>query len=440
MMKKTGFRSFLLTILVILSIVLSYFIWKGQPDYEAINVKEVEKTTIDKTMTTSQVFKPYKLVVNSNGNNYQSLNESLLNEIMAQGKAFSFSEVVLANKKNSEEYEKVVHKNGTIEIVFPNNIPFSIFSQIFQVEGDGIESAFFNRIVLDINNTDTGLHSVYFANDDQENIYQSSLQNKDIDKIEKIIKKNQKKLTQNNKLILNKRNMFLSSEETKLNRKKYIIDSLEINLFTSALFQDSGTVKSEGNTYTDGSSVIEMDTDNKVLEYVNPSQERTNPEDLSSAKRAGLIQDSFNFINDHAGWTGDGSYYFTGYTGESATTNFSLFIDNLQVYNENGMADISVTEGLEAVYKYMRPFFRLDTDVPGEKKEVTLPSSYSVYKQLSANPNVKAEEIEDIVPGYHMTRSESSGMNRIVTLEPTWLYKYHDKWFIFQPETKKEGQ
>ncbi|MBC1955504.1 transcriptional regulator [Listeria welshimeri] len=440
MMKKTGFRSFLLTILVILSIVLSYFIWKGQPDYEAINVKEVEKTTIDKTMTTSQVFKPYKLVVNSNGNNYQSLNESLLNEIMAQGKAFSFSEVVLANKKNSEEYEKVVHKNGTIEIVFPNNIPFSIFSQIFQVEGDGIESAFFNRIVLDINNTDTGLHSVYFANDDQENIYQSSLQNKDIDKIEKIIKKNQNKLTQNNKLILNKRNMFLSSEETKLNRKKYIIDSLEINLFTSALFQDSGTVKSEGNTYTDGSSVIEMDTDNKVLEYVNPSQERTNPEDLSSAKRAGLIQDSFNFINDHAGWTGDGSYYFTGYTGESATTNFSLFIDNLQVYNENGMADISVTEGLEAVYKYMRPFFRLDTDVPGEKKEVTLSSSYSVYKQLSANPNVKAEEIEDIVPGYHMTRSESSGMNRIVTLEPTWLYKYHDKWFIFQPETKKEGQ
>ncbi|NHW78012.1 transcriptional regulator, partial [Escherichia coli] len=141
-----------------------------------------------------------------------------------------------------------------------------------------------NRIVFDINKTDTGLHSVYFTNDDQENIYQSSLQNKDIDKIEKIVKKNESKLTQNDKLISNKRNLFLSSEKTKLNRKKYIIDSLEINLFTSALFQDSGTVKSEGNTYTDGSSVIEMDTDNKVLEYVNPSQERTNPEDLSSVK------------------------------------------------------------------------------------------------------------------------------------------------------------
>ncbi|HHQ0972835.1 TPA: two-component system activity regulator YycH, partial [Listeria innocua] len=296
------------------------------------------------------------------------------------------------------------------------------------------------RIVFDINNTDTGLHSVYFANDDQENIYQSSLQNKDIDKIEKIVKKNESKLMQNDKVISNKRNLFLSSEKTKLNRKKYITDSLEINLFTSALFQDSGTVKSEGNTYTDGSSVIEMDTENKVLEYVNPSQERTNPEDLNNVKRAGLIQDSFNFVNDHAGWTGDGAYYFTGYAAESATTNFSLFIDNLQVYNEDGMADISVTEGLEAVYKYMRPFFRLDTDVPGEKKEVTMESSYSVYNALVENPNVKAEEIEDIVPGYHMTRSESSGMNRIVTLEPTWLYKYHDKWFIFQPEAEKAGE
>ncbi|MBF2347699.1 two-component system activity regulator YycH [Listeria marthii] len=440
MMKKTGFRSFVLTILVVLSIVLSYFIWKGQPDYEAINVKEIEKTTIDKTMTTSQVFKPYKLAVNSNDNNYQSLDADLLNELMAQGKAFSFSEVVLANKKSSEDYEKLIHKNGTIEIIFPNDIPFSIFAQIFQVEGEGLESAFFNRIVFDINNTDTGLHSVYFANDDQENIYQSSLQNKDIDKIEKIVKKNEGKLTQNDKLLSNKRNLFLSTEKTKLDRKKYIIDSLEINLFTSALFQDSGTVKSEGNTYTDGSSVIEMDTDNKVLEYVNPSQERTNPEDLSSVKRAGLIQDSFNFVNDHAGWTGDGAYYFTGYAGESATTNFSLFIDNLQVYNENGMADISVTEGLEAVYKYMRPFFRLDTDVPGEKKEVTLQSSYSVYSALAQNPNVNAEEVEDIVPGYHMTRSESSGMNRLVTLEPTWLYKYHDKWFIFQADAAKVGE
>lgn len=438
MMKKTGFRSFVLTLLVILSVVLSYLIWKGQPDYEAINVKEIEKTTIDKTMTTSQVFRPYKLAVNSNGKNYQSLNSDLLNELIAQGKSFSFSEVVLANKKNNEEYEKLIHKNGTIEIIYPNNIPFSIFAQIFQVEGEGLESAFFNRIIFDINDTDTGLHSVYFANDDQDNIYQSSLQNKDIDKIEKIVKANESKLTENDKLILNKRNLFLSSDETKLNRKKYIIDSLEINQFTAALFQDSGAVKSEGNTYTDGSSVIEMDTENKVLEYVNPSQERTNPEDLSSVKRAGLIQDSFNFINDHAGWTGDGAYYFTGYNGESATTNFRLFVDNLQVYNENGMADMSVTEGIEAVYKYMRPYFRLDTDVPGEKKEETLPSSYSVYEELSSNPNLRAEDIQEIVPGYHMTRSESSGMNRIVTLEPTWLYKYHNKWFIFQQT--KEGE
>ncbi|MBC8923578.1 transcriptional regulator, partial [Escherichia coli] len=81
----------------------------------------------------------------------------LLNELMAQGKAFSFSEVVLASKKSSEDYEKLIHKNGTIEIIFPNNIPFSIFAQIFQVEGEGLESAFFNRIVFDINKTDTGL-------------------------------------------------------------------------------------------------------------------------------------------------------------------------------------------------------------------------------------------------------------------------------------------
>lgn len=57
-------RGTLLSVLVILSIVLSYFIWKGQPDYETINVKEVEKTSIDKQKTAMQVFRPMMIQAN----------------------------------------------------------------------------------------------------------------------------------------------------------------------------------------------------------------------------------------------------------------------------------------------------------------------------------------------------------------------------------------
>lgn len=48
MRKFSYVRGLLLTILVILSVVLSYLIWKAQPNYESIDVKEVKNTAIDK--------------------------------------------------------------------------------------------------------------------------------------------------------------------------------------------------------------------------------------------------------------------------------------------------------------------------------------------------------------------------------------------------------
>jgi regulatory protein YycH of two-component signal transduction system YycFG len=422
-------RGTLLSVLVILSIVLSYFIWKGQPDYETINVKEVEKTSIDKQKTAMQVFRPMMIQVNQKNSHFQTNDSEYVNELAADARSFSFSEVVLSGKKRSAEYDRIIHQNGTIELIYPNNIPFSIFSQIFQVDGKELENATFNRIIFDTNKTDTGLFTVYFTNDYEDTIYQSSLQERDIKSAQKIVNEADKKnaLTEVPEVLPSKHSIFLSNEPVKMKSEKYIVDSMDINLFTKALFPDMGSVKNEDNSYTNGSSKIVLDTDNKVLEYINPSQESMMNNE-STAKRVSRIQDSFNFVNEHAGWTDN--YYYTGYLAQSGTANFSLFVNNLQVLSSSGMAQIAVTEGQEAVYKYSRPYFKLDYPIPRESEDVTLPSSVSVYNSLKENPNIDIESLQMITLGYQMNWTEDKGLNRIVVLSPTWIFKYNGQWFV----------
>lgn len=140
-----------------------------------------------------------------------------------------------------------------------------------------------------------------------------------------------------------------------------------------------------------------------------------------------MIQDSFNFINEHAGWTDE--YYFTGYDSTTGSANFGMFVDNLQVISGNGMSQISVTEGQEAVYKYSRPFFKLDYSIPRESDEVKLPSSATVYESLKNNSNIDITAVQMITLGYKMSWVEDKGLKRIVELEPTWIFKYRGKWF-----------
>ncbi|WP_163651689.1 YycH family regulatory protein [Listeria sp. PSOL-1] len=429
MIKRSNLRALVLTALVILSVVLSYWIWNGKPNYESIDVKEVEKEAIDKTRSVSQVFRPIYLQMNKGDKNFQASNSEFLNNYVLNSRNFNFSELVLSGKKTDKEYDHIVHQEGSIEVVYPNSVPFTIFSQMYTIQGKNLENASFNRVTFDIYSGNTNLHNVYFANDAENTIYQSTVSKKDISSLESILASADKKnaLQQMTPVDNDGRLIYLSNRKIEIESETYIVDLLEINSFTKALFSDSGPIKNEDNSYTNGSSKIVLDDRNKILRYINPSQEQSYSEKIANNKKAGFIQDSFNFINDHAGWTRD--YYYSGFDRYTGTTRFSLFVNNRQVVSENGMAKIEVTEGKEGIYKYTRPFFKLDYAVPRESGKVELPSSQSVFEQLRQDSQIDIKKVKMITPGYRMVWASGRDLNRVVELDPVWLYKYEGVWY-----------
>ncbi|MBC6316143.1 YycH family regulatory protein [Listeria grandensis] len=423
-MKGTKIRGIILTVLVVISVFLSYSLWKVQPDYEVIDNETVKKEQIAKLRQPEQVFRPTAVYLHQNESNYVTQNLTMINALVKAGTTFDFSELVRTDKMNAS-YQEMMHQDDSVELVFPNAVPLSIYSQVFRLKGDNFDLNSFNRITFNLTKSENGLFSVYFGNDSNEQIYQGSVQQDQVNMLKQILTEQKTVLAPVDEVYKNKQYLFLSNAPVKLRQQQYVIETIDIGLFKNALFGDGSKVKGQDNSFTNGSSSMTINPDAKVLTYVDPAQERRDTSQLSSAMKSEQIQASFNFINDHWGWTGN--YYYSGYAADNSTTAFSLFVQGLPVFNDDGMSQILVSEGTESVYKYQRPFFKLGAQITTESKEVTLPSSVSVYENLIKT--VEPNDIQMIVPGYVMGYEQNNNSyNRVVELKPAWFYKYNGTW------------
>ncbi|MBC1473938.1 transcriptional regulator [Listeria grandensis] len=423
-MKGTKIRGIILTVLVVISVFLSYSLWKVQPDYEVIDNETVKKEQIAKLRQPEQVFRPTAVYLHQNESNYVTQNLTMINALVKAGTTFDFSELVRTDKMNAS-YQEMMHQDDSVELVFPNAVPLSIYSQVFRLKGDNFDLNSFNRITFSLTKSENGLFSVYYGNDSNNQIYQGSIQQDQVNMLKQILTEQKTVLEPVDELYKNKQYLFLSDAPVKLRQQQYVIETIDIGLFKNALFGDGSKVKGQDNSFTNGSSSMTVNPDAKVLTYVDPAQERRDTSQLSSAMKSEQIQASFSFINDHWGWTGN--YYYSGYSADSSTTAFSLFVQGLPVFNDDGMSQILVSEGTESVYKYQRPFFKLGAQITTESKEVTLPSSVSVYENLIKT--VEPDDIQMIVPGYVMGYEQNNNSyNRVVELKPAWFYKYNGTW------------
>ena len=113
---------------------------------------------------------------------------------------------------------------------------------------------------------------------------------------------------------------------------------------------------------------------------------------------------------------------------DSREIAFRLYIDSLPVFNENGMAEIRVEYGTQAVKKYVRPYFNLVED-PLDEQIVTLPSADEALKLFKSDMGKQydANKLTNMTVGYKLIQDDNSGTT-LFSLKPTWYYQYNGEW------------
>ncbi|BCB06076.1 YycH family regulatory protein [Bacillus sp. KH172YL63] len=436
-------KSIVLTLLVCVSVFLTFNLWTYSPDYATISSNDAYDVSVGEKLLDNELnnhlVKPFKLFYHGKDKTVGTMNQTEINKVVENLAKWSLFDIKnVSNKYSQQDINTLIHGANKVELVFPDLVPFSVYNQVLNLEEKNMPAASFNRIVIDLtqDNSDTGtIYFIAYVEDKEEKMVLESRVNRAT--LDAFSGEFVQRALYNNlydqyveQPLNNKKTILLPKTSQDYFSYQYYTDLNSLEEYKSALFTDPNSVNMNASgdmlTYMDVSSMLTVNKEHNTFSFVNPSEEKQNGSSPSM-----LLQKSMEFVNDHGGWTDD--YQFFSISPYENKIVYRLFLQNHPVFNDNGMAEISQTWGENGVNKYSRPYFSLDFSFDDDLTEVRLPSGSSVVYAL--NQEGILENIEDITIGYKMTRDPNE--SRKLIFVPSWYYKYDGNWLRLSLEGKE---
>lgn len=418
-------KSIILTLLVVGSVFLTWNLWTYQPNYEKMeNTNYVQEVSIGEKKDIKTIIKPDRVLFHYQKSHYGTVETSEIDKFIREISEWNIFDVNNYTNK-VEDFKKLVHGDGNVEIIFPEEIPLDLYKNVLTFEDESVPNFRFDRIVVNMGNLQKETGTIYFVSYDKRDVYSSHVSSSDLTNFNEIF---YKWSYQYPRYISHEprkdRILFLPEAESTMMMYKYYPDYLDSKKFKEALFNDPSFVQKsfipEGEEYTDGSSKMNIYHDENLLFYVNPMEES---EFIGNSTE--ILQRGIDFINEHGGWTDP--YRFVNMDEWNQQITFRLYTsDGYPVFNEKGMSEIIEVLGKSEISKYLRPNFALDLPLRTEMLEVSTPSGWQILDFLQKQKDIQPELLEDLTLGYKMGKDPKEP--RLIVLEPAWFYRYNGTW------------
>ncbi|MEQ2527887.1 hypothetical protein EKG37_22820 [Robertmurraya yapensis] len=426
-MTYENIKSIILTILIVMSIYLTWSIWTYQPKNELMDDPSfVPSVEISESREINQVIKPVQIYYHHDNEHYGTTQISEIDRIIKEISTWSFAELedVTNQTGNLSEF---IYEKGHAQIVFPDLVPMEVYKNVLGIKDENTASVTFDQIIIDLNNINKQNGNVYFVSTTDHRVFRTSVTASFITNFkEDYFEKGSankyfapyalETVSENHKLLV-------LSEPVTINAYNYLLDVIETTKFRDALFRNPDPVRRNstdaGEEYKDSSTLLSVNMKTNTLLYVDTTQEKDVTIDSSH-----LLQQSIDFVNGHKGWTDN--YYFVGIDELEQTVSFRIYDSaGHPIFSDNGMSEILQIWGKTSIYQYLRNNFILDNQ-PVESSAVELMSGVDTLKRLKERENIEPEFIQELVLGYEMKRTNG---DPLIHLEPSWYYKYKDQWW-----------
>jgi regulatory protein YycH of two-component signal transduction system YycFG len=424
-MRYENIKSVILTILVLLSIVLTWNLWTYQPDYETMkNSNVVAEVSISEKQEVQKIIRPDEVLYHIQGQHYGTTNSTELEKVIKQMSLWSFNSFKNYTGKMGNVND-LAHANGNVELIFPGEVPISLYRSVLNFEDRRLPDFNFDRIIINVENSEKDNGIVYFVSSERQQIFMSHISTTFLKEFERNFYKNAVSLPRyfSYKSSSN-RTIFLPEGETIMMEYKYLPVTLDSEIFKEALFSDPSFVQKsfvpQGEEYTNGSSKMNVFYDTNMLSYVNPTIESG-----YSSTAYDLVKKSIDFVNEHGGWTDP--YRYVSKDEKNQTVIFRLYsLEGFPVFNDKGVSEIKEVWGKNEINKYVRPDISMELPLKSETQKLFLPSGHEALKLLQSKKGFNPELLKEMVLGYRMNRDEVE--SKLIVLEPAWFYLYNNKW------------
>ncbi|MBM6616908.1 YycH family regulatory protein [Bacillus suaedaesalsae] len=422
-MNFENIKSILLTLLVILSLVLTWSLWTYQPQLAEIKRPDyIRDVNIGFEKEPISLILPQQILFHKDHHTYGTMEGSEIRRIQSKLRQWSFDEFVDISARERDQYLDFVHGQEGIEVIFPTEIPIETFREIIKIEDKEIRNISFDRIIIPLNEGKDELPIAYFVSYEDQYIYQASLNNFSQTGFKTEIYNRAISYPKYISFKIDPFNtLFIQENSVQVNQLTYYSKSLSTEDFKDALFTNPSNVKRDietvnEETYSDGSRALLIK--DGLLRYINPTSE--SDEGIKSS--GDYIQKSIDFVNDHSGWTD--KYQFTNWDPNKRSTLFRLHINGVPVFHHSKLTSVYLEwDGTGLFDIYQRPLFKLHLPIDSETTKITLPPGQRVIDIIKSSPYVNIQKVKNITVAYQMTKDDTK-----VTVEPIWCIFENGDW------------
>lgn len=433
-MKSEHIKSIILSTLVAISLVLSYSLLSYQPAYDVIqnsNYDYVQNVSLGAKKQFKDVVVPTELIVHESSNHYLTTKQ---NNILPLFRALQKTEISsfdnLTSETSLESYQDITKGKNKVEIIFPTLIPIETLNKVLNIDSKRLQNVLFDRMIISLSTKQNDSTKIYFANESLNVLYEAVFDNSQVVSAIEKVKDNHEHYIECSKFMLETgKYIYLPKKTVKLKTIEYLTTDISIDKLKDAIFYDPSKVRKEssnsGDTFTDGTRLMTVSPLNRSLTFVNP----TTTEDNSQSPSA-LVERSFEFVNQHGGWTDD--YLLSNIQTDKSEVSYRFYVNNLPVYKN---ATITAELGTDDIQTFKRPMYKLDIPMEKNESEVELMSGSQIMEVIKNNKSINDTLIKDISLGYEtiFNNDKEATMNqpyysRAVELKPVWIIHYGDSY------------
>ncbi|WP_240376289.1 YycH family regulatory protein [Bacillus piscicola] len=437
---KERVKSWTLTILVAISVLLTWQLWTYQPNYALLNESDyLPSESPGEELMLKDVIEPEQLILH-NGNRHHGLDgtDHLLSTFYQQVLDSRFENITLNQGfRENEIYEG----QRAAELIFPAPIPGEALERMLNFEADipyfSIESV--DRIIFIDKGGDSEKLRVKFISYEEPVVLEGET--------------NFSLSTFRERYILNMSNypavfpfkvegntvipktLFLPERPVAYSYLSDTTTTINYNDYLQLLFSDADYVRqyhqdNQEASFTDGNRMMSLDENGDYLTYVNPVYS----ESSKDTQQHHVVTTTFDFINSRGGWTDYYRLYDWQQYRKKESATYRMIIAGLPVFESRGrdLASITVSRSGGQVTEFSRPLFNMDESPIDTKGSKTLASGQEILRYVKKQFDIK--EVEDIRVGYAMDKTE----NLVVRFEPSWYVKYDGAWYSVAPEEKED--
>lgn len=431
-------KSVILFVLVLLSITLTFSIWTYRPNYAPLEKTKSVDILVGKKLQLVDIIKPYRMVFHQDGMWLGTDQSKEMSGIIDQMQNWQVTNPTLVSGNlDSSKINQLVAGNQHYTLFYSSEIPYSIFQDFLPTTENKVNDISFDQMIVTWNQlSNSGELTVFFANTAEEKLYKAKAHVKSKSIFEKQLVRLSHDLERYSVFYREKGTaLYLPTKESKMIQSAYIVNNISVDKFKNAVFANPEVVKNSFDdanveeNFTDGVSIMKVNSNKRVLDYVNT----TASDNHERVEKSKLIINTFDFINRHGGWTGDFRYDSLDYENNKVT--YQLYMGDYPVYADllDTSTQIVTVWGDNRIAVYARPYYKL---VPSlENTTLTITGGQEVVDNLMKLKTVNFKDIKEIRPGYFLTKN---GQNAFI-FKPTWFYLVNNKWSPLQTTTVGGG-